>query len=78
MSEQQVQEEGAAVRQQATECWVNTAIWVMLIGGLGGAVALAYASRGWEGIFIDRGGRAAARTASPLSLPVRAEPQGAA
>jgi NNP family nitrate/nitrite transporter-like MFS transporter len=47
-----------------------------LVGGFGGAAALAYASRGWCGIFIGEGGRAAgvARVASP----VLAEAQGVA
>ncbi len=30
-----------------------------LAGGFGGAIALLYASRGWQGIFIAEGGRAA-------------------
>ncbi|MBV8383113.1 MAG: MFS transporter, partial [Planctomycetaceae bacterium] len=30
-----------------------------LVGGLGGAVAIAYASRGWRGIFISKDGKAA-------------------
>jgi hypothetical protein len=30
-----------------------------LAGGFGGAIALLYASRGWQGIFIGEGGRAA-------------------
>jgi MFS transporter, NNP family, nitrate/nitrite transporter len=29
-----------------------------IVGGLGGAAALAFASKGWEGIFIEKDGRA--------------------
>ncbi len=34
-----------------------------LVGGIGGALALLYASRGWHGIFLEKGGRAAAEVA---------------
>jgi NNP family nitrate/nitrite transporter-like MFS transporter len=37
-----------------------------LLGGFGGALALAYASRGWQGIFIGEGGRAADVAGVPL------------
>ena len=42
-----------------------------LVGGIGGALALAYASRGWHGTFIGAGGRAA--EAAPASLSILAE-----
>lgn len=45
-----------------------------LAGGLGGAVAVAYASRGWRGIFINEVGKAAETV--PVPLRVRAEAQG--
>jgi NNP family nitrate/nitrite transporter-like MFS transporter len=44
-----------------------------LLGGLGGALALAYASRGWHGTFIGEGGRAA--EVAPVPLSVLAEAQ---
>jgi NNP family nitrate/nitrite transporter-like MFS transporter len=50
-------------------------------GGFGGALALAYASRGWQGSFIEKGGRAAekapapAPTLSPAPHAVWVEPQ---
>jgi NNP family nitrate/nitrite transporter-like MFS transporter len=37
-----------------------------LLGGFGGALALAYASRGWQGIFIGEGGKAAEVAGVPL------------
>jgi NNP family nitrate/nitrite transporter-like MFS transporter len=46
-----------------------------LAGGLGGAVAVAYASRGWRGIFVNEDGKAA--EIAPVPLRVRAEAQGA-
>jgi NNP family nitrate/nitrite transporter-like MFS transporter len=32
-----------------------------MVGGFGGAAALAYASRAWEGVFIERSGMALER-----------------
>jgi len=44
-----------------------------IVGGLGGAAALAFASRGWTGIFIEKNGRARDLMHAPISrLP---EPQ---
>ncbi|AMV38399.1 MFS transporter [Planctomyces sp. SH-PL62] len=62
--------------KQATGSYSGGFLAFALIGGLGGAAALAYASRGWRGIFIDEGGRAAEPSCVPL--PVAAEATGAA
>ena len=42
-----------------------------LVGGIGGAMAVAYASRGWHGTFIGAGGRAA--EVALMSRPVLVE-----
>jgi len=47
-----------------------------VVGGLGGAMAIAYASRGWRGIFINEDGKAAA--IAPVPILVLAEAQGVA
>jgi len=59
---------GAA--KQATGSFGVGFLGFALLGGLGGAAALAYASRGWRGIFLDEGGRAAGAEAGPASAPV--------
>ncbi|MGO9596392.1 MAG: nitrate/nitrite transporter [Isosphaeraceae bacterium] len=43
-----------------------------LTGGLGGAVAIAYASRGWRGIFITKDGKAAEIALMPARIVVEA------
>ena len=45
--------------KQATGSFSGGFLAFALVGGFGGALALAYASRGWQGIFIGEGGRAA-------------------
>ena len=45
--------------KQATGSFSGGFLAFALVGGFGGALALAYASRGWHGIFIGEGGRAA-------------------
>jgi NNP family nitrate/nitrite transporter-like MFS transporter len=62
--------------KQATGSFGGGFLAFAIIGGLGGAAALAYASRGWEGIFIGRGGRAV--ELAPPSLSPLVEPQPAA
>ncbi|MBV8129471.1 MAG: NarK/NasA family nitrate transporter [Planctomycetaceae bacterium] len=47
-----------------------------VVGGLGGAMAIAYASRGWRGIFINEDGKAA--EIAPVPVLVLAEAQGVA
>jgi NNP family nitrate/nitrite transporter-like MFS transporter len=44
-----------------------------LAGGLGGALTLAYVSRGWQGIFLGAGGRAVEVAGAPLSGLAEAE-----
>ena len=41
--------------------------------GFGGALALAYASRGWQGIFLGEGGRAAEARSRPAPDPGRGQ-----
>ena len=43
-----------------------------LVGGLGGAVAIAYASRGWRGIFITKDGKAAEIALIPARIVAEA------
>jgi NNP family nitrate/nitrite transporter-like MFS transporter len=62
--------------KQATGSFGGGFLAFAVVGGLGGAAALAYASRGWEGIFIGRGGKAV--ELAPLSLSPLVEPQPAA
>lgn len=62
--------------KQTTGSYSGGFLAFALIGGLGGAAALAYASRGWRGIFIDEGGRAAEPSFVPI--PVAVEATGAA
>jgi len=45
--------------KQATGSFSGGFLAFALAGGFGGAIALLYASRGWQGIFIGEGGRAA-------------------
>ena len=45
--------------KQATGSFSGGFLAFALAGGFGGAIALVYASRGWHGIFIGQGGRAA-------------------
>ena len=47
-----------------------------VVGGLGGALALAYASRGWHGIYIGEGGRAADIAPGSLLVLDEAQPVG--
>jgi hypothetical protein len=46
---------------------------IAIVGGLGGAAALAFASRGWAGIFIEKNGRA--REVKHLPISHVPEPQ---
>lgn len=57
--------------KQATGSFSGGFLAFALVGGVGGALALAYASRGWHGTFIGAGGRAA--EAAPASLSILAE-----
>jgi len=57
--------------KQATGSFSGGFLAFALVGGVGGALALAYASRGWYGTFIGAGGRAA--EAAPASLSILAE-----
>ena len=57
--------------KQATGSFSGGFLAFALVGGIGGALALAYASRGWHGTFIGAGGRAA--EAAPASLSILAE-----
>lgn len=45
--------------KQATGSFGVGFLMFALIGGVGGSLALSYASRGWRGLFLDEGGRAA-------------------
>jgi NNP family nitrate/nitrite transporter-like MFS transporter len=45
--------------KQATGSFSGGFLAFAVVGCLGGALSLAYASRGWRGIFIGEGGRAA-------------------
>jgi NNP family nitrate/nitrite transporter-like MFS transporter len=62
--------------KQATGSFGPGFLAFALVGGLGGAAALARASRGWHGIFVGEGGRAV--DAVPLVQPAPAELQGIA
>jgi hypothetical protein len=62
--------------KQATGSFSGGFLAFALVGGLGGALSLAYASRGWRGIFIGEGGRAA--KVAGASLELRAEVSGVA
>ena len=44
--------------KQATGSFGVGFLLFAIVGGLGGAAALAFASKGWEGIFIEKNGRA--------------------
>lgn len=57
--------------KQATGSFSGGFLAFALVGGIGGALALTYASRGWHGTFIGAGGRAA--EAAPASLSILAE-----
>ncbi len=57
--------------KQATGSFSGGFLAFALVGGIGGALTLAYASRGWHGTFIGAGGRAA--EATPASLSILAE-----
>ena len=57
--------------KQATGSFSGGFLAFALVGGIGGALALAYASRGWHDTFIGAGGRAA--EAAPASLSILAE-----
>ncbi len=48
-----------------------------VVGGLGGAAALTYASRGWHGIFIEKNGRAQSSEIKPSPISILPEPQPA-
>jgi NNP family nitrate/nitrite transporter-like MFS transporter len=54
------------VLKQATGSFSGGFLAFALVGGLGGALALLHASRGWHGIFIGDGGRAAEVTHGTL------------
>jgi len=62
--------------KQATGSFSGGFLAFALVGGFGGAVALAYASRSWHGIYIGVGGRAADFTPAPLRILVEAQPAG--
>ncbi len=59
--------------KQATGSFSGGFLAFALAGGFGGAIALLYASRGWKGIFIGEGGRAADAEGSHGNLPNLAE-----
>ena len=48
----------SGVLKQATGSFGVGFLLFAIVGGLGGAAALAFASKGWEGIFIEKNGRA--------------------
>ncbi len=54
--------------KQATGSFSGGFLAFALVGGIGGALALAYASQGWQGTFIGAGGRAAEAAPAPLSI----------
>ena len=53
--------------KQATGSFGVGFLLFAIVGGLGGAAALAFASRGWTGIFIEKNGRAREVTHLPIS-----------
>ena len=55
------------ILKQSTGSFSGGFLSFAVVGGFGGALALAYASRGWRGIFIEEGGRAPAAVHSSLS-----------
>jgi NNP family nitrate/nitrite transporter-like MFS transporter len=59
------------VMKQTTGSFSGGFLAFALAGGFGGALALAYASRSWQGIFIGEGGRAA--EVGHLPLPALSE-----
>ena len=54
--------------KQATGSFSGGFLAFSLVGGIGGAVALVYASRGWHGTFIGEGGKAAEVAPVPHSV----------
>jgi NNP family nitrate/nitrite transporter-like MFS transporter len=60
------------ILKQTTGSFSGGFLAFALIGGFGGAMALAYVSRGWQGIFIGVGGRAADVAEVPLALATEA------
>ena len=59
--------------KQATGSFGVGFLLFAIVGGLGGAVALAFASKGWEGIFIEKNGRA--QDANRPTITLLPEPQ---
>ena len=57
------------VMKQTTGSFSGGFLAFALTGGFGGALVLTYASRGWQGIFIGVGGRAADVAPAPRTLP---------
>jgi hypothetical protein len=60
------------ILKQTTGSFSGGFLAFALVGGFGGAMALAYVSRGWQGIFIGVGGRAADVAEVPLALAAEA------
>jgi NNP family nitrate/nitrite transporter-like MFS transporter len=56
------------VLKQTTGSFSGGFLAFAIVGGFGGAAAMAYASRGWRGIFIGEGGRAAEVAPTALAL----------
>jgi MFS transporter, NNP family, nitrate/nitrite transporter len=61
------------VLKQATGSFGGGLFGFALAGGLGGALTLAYVSRGWQGIFLGEGGRAVELAHAPHSALAEAE-----
>ena len=55
--------------KQATGSFSGGFLAFALVGGFGGAVALAYASRGWQGVFIGEGGQGRGSRHGSLAEP---------
>ena len=61
------------VLKQTTGSFGGGFLAFALAGGLGGALTLAYVSRGWQGIFLGEGGRAVELAPVPHSALAEAE-----
>jgi MFS transporter, NNP family, nitrate/nitrite transporter len=61
------------VLKQTTGSFGGGFLAFALAGGLGGALTLAYVSRGWQGIFLGEGGRAVGVARVPRSALTEAE-----
>jgi NNP family nitrate/nitrite transporter-like MFS transporter len=61
------------VLKQTTGSFGGGFLAFALAGGLGGALTLAYVSRGWRGIFVGEGGRAVDAARVPLPALAKTE-----